>query len=179
MTVQTGDTAPDFTATTSSGHTITLQSLLDKGPACLVFLRFLGCPLSRLRLTELEEELDQFKGQNLQLLVILETRPDRAHLYLEKRDMHVELVPDLERKLYDLYDVKSGGVLPMLNPKVLSKATKATIKGHMHGPFEGNELQLPAAFIIGKDGKIKFTHYGAHPADTIPTADILSASASI
>jgi hypothetical protein len=43
----------------------------------------------------------------------------------------------------------------------------------MHGAFEGNELQLPAAFIIDKDKKFTYVNYGEHPADTASTDSIL------
>ena len=174
MPLQTGQLAPDFTATVAGGEKIQLSSLIKDGPVCVIFLRFMGCPLSRLRMAELEQELGAYSNKNLRLFVVLESRHDRVEHYLTKKNLHIEVLPDLERKLFDLYDVKPGGVEALLNPAVLTKGTKATLKGHMHGPFEGNELQLPAAFIIGQDGKLTYVNYGLHAADMAPTEQIVA-----
>jgi hypothetical protein len=44
---------------------------------------------------------------------------------------------------------------------------RSTLKGNLHGPFEGDELQKPAAFLINPQGKIALAHYGKNIADII------------
>ncbi len=174
MPLKTGQSAPDFTATTARGEPVRLRSLLEAGPVCVIFLRFMGCPLSRLRMAELEQELDAYRDRNLRLFVVLESRPDRVERYLTRKGLQLEVLPDRGRKLFDRYDVKPGGFGALLHPAVLSTGAKATVKGHLHGAFEGNELQLPAAFVIGQDGKLTYVNYGLHAADTAPTERIVT-----
>ena len=38
--------------------------------------------------------------------------------------------------------------------------------GYKHGACEGNELQLPAAFVVDKEGRISYAHYGKSAGDT-------------
>ena len=38
--------------------------------------------------------------------------------------------------------------------------------GYKHGACEGNELQLPAAFVVDKERCISYAHYGKSAGDT-------------
>lgn len=174
MTLEINDQAPDFDAVLTGGESINFKKELKKGPICLIFLRYIGCPICRQRLSELEGELSQYIKQNLRLIVVLESPIERVENYFFKKAFNLQALPDPDRKLYDLYDVGKGGVKAMLNPQVLKSAAKATIQGHMHGALGGSELQLPAAFIATKDGKLAYVNYGEHPADTPTTETILA-----
>ena len=178
MAFNTGEQAPNFTATQLNGEKIELDEMIKSQSVCIIFLRFMGCPLTRLRLAELEKEIEKYNAKQLKLLIVFESTMDRTQKYTTKKGLHLDIVPDLHRELYDLFDVQPGGVVAMLNPNVLLKAGEATIKGHMHGAFEGNELQLPAAFIIDQNSKFTYVNYGEHPADTVKT-DIILESVSI
>jgi len=173
MAFSKGNTAPDFSATLTSGEEINLADMIKDQSVCLIFLRFLGCPLTRLRIAELEKEIEKYQVNDLRLIVVFESTVDRTQKYMTRKGLSLDILVDEQRKLYDLFDVQPGGVLKMLNPNVLKKAGEATIKGHMHGAFEGNELQLPAAFIIDKDKTFSYVNYGEHPADTVSTDSIL------
>ena len=50
------------------------------------------------------------------------------------------------------------------------KADKCKAYGFEHGDYEGNELQLPAMFIVGKDGTVEFAHYAKGIVD-MPVID--------
>ncbi len=174
MTLSANQKAPNFVVDIVGNSAITLSEALKNGPVCLVFLRYLGCPLSRWRLSELEQEQGEFGDKNIQLLVVMESDPGRIEGYLDTKGVNIRVVADKERKLYDLYDVKAGGITAMLHPSVLPKAAKAMVKGHMHGAFEGKELQTPAVFVIKQDGNLGYVHYGKHVADTVSTEQILN-----
>ena len=173
MAFNVGDLAPNFTASLVDGESIELDQLIKSQSVCVIFLRFLGCPLTRLRMAELETEIDKYSLNDLKLLVVFESTPDRTQKYISRKGLHLDIIPDTKRELYDLYDVQPGGFLKMLKPQVLKKSGEATIKGHMHGAFEGNELQLPAAFIIDKQRHFSYVNYGDHPADAVKTDLIL------
>jgi peroxiredoxin len=48
---------------------------------------------------------------------------------------------------------------------LLKKIEQARSKGFKHGTYEGNELQLPATFLINSQKKIEFVYYGKDYAD--------------
>ena len=174
MTLSVDQKAPDFTIGVVGSNAISLSEELKNGPVCLVFLRYLGCPLSRWRLSELVQEQGEFADKNVQVIVVMESNPGRVEGYLDAKGVPLRVVADKERKLYDLYDVKAGGITAMLHPSVLPKAAKAMVKGHMHGAFEGKELQTPAVFVVRQDGNLGYVYYGKHVADTVSTEQILS-----
>ena len=173
MTFSINTSAPDFTAKLVNGEEIQLTEMIKTQSVCIIFLRFLGCPLTRLRLAELEKEIEKYKTSELKLIVVFESTVERTQKYMTRKGLTMDIVVDEQRKLYDMFDVKPGGFMKMLNPGVLKKSGEATIKGHLHGAFEGNELQLPAAFIIDKDQQFSYVNYGEHPADAVATDSIL------
>ena len=44
--------------------------------------------------------------------------------------------------------------------ELLERAEEARRQGFEHGPYEGNERQSPADFIVSKEGKIEYANYG-------------------
>ncbi len=55
----------------------------------------------------------------------------------------------------------------------MDKIRKAAAAGYTHGEFEGNELQLPAAFVADSQGRLLWAHYGVSAGD-VPGADQLA-----
>lgn len=174
MTLNINDEAPDFDAVLTGGETINLRKELNKGPVCLIFLRYIGCPICRQRLAELEGELNQYSQQNIRLIVVLESPMERVEDYFFRNGFNIQALPAPDRELYDLYHVSKGTVTAVLNPQVLKSAAKATLNGHMHGALGGSERQLPAAFVVTKEGKFAYVNYGEHAADTPSTETILT-----
>jgi peroxiredoxin len=171
--LKAGDKAPVFQAQSAFGREVDLEGLLKEGPVVLIFLRFVGCPLSRMRLAGLAEDQARFQARGAKLLVVLESSAERVRKYISKRSMSGMFVPDPERRLFDLYQVRPGNLGQMFHPLTVAATVKATLKGHMHGAFEGNTLQLPADFVIGADGILKLARYGAHQADNATTDELL------
>ncbi|MFR2846940.1 MAG: hypothetical protein ACLTC4_07245 [Hungatella hathewayi] len=48
---------------------------------------------------------------------------------------------------------------------MLKKMGAARAAGLTHGAYEGNELQLPAIFLVEPGLTVKRAHYGTTPAD--------------
>ncbi|MBV1881592.1 MAG: redoxin domain-containing protein [Pseudomonadales bacterium] len=176
MTLKLNDDAPDFNAILTGNEPFNFHKALNRSPICLIFLRYIGCPICRQRLTELEGELNQYIKQDVRLIVVLESPMDRVEDYFFKKAFNLQAIPDPDRKLYDLFDVEKGKIGAILHPQVLKSAAKATVKGHMHGAPGGSETQLPAAFVATKDAKLAYVNYGEHAADTPPTETILANS---
>ncbi len=60
------------------------------------------------------------------------------------------------RSFYKLLDIKAAASMEdMLGPEAKrEKIGKARGMGFVHGEYEGEELQLPAAFILDRDMKL-------------------------
>lgn len=169
-----GDRATDFETVTAKGRRVALSGLLTKGPVVLVFLRYVGCPLCRMHLEELQRETRNVSESGYQLLVVLESSSENILKYWEKKKLSLEVLPDIKRNLFDQFDVGPTKVTKALRPAVLAAMVKATLRGHFHGAFEGSEFQPPALFVIGADGVLIYAHYGSHPADLPGVASVLA-----
>jgi peroxiredoxin len=52
----------------------------------------------------------------------------------------------------------------------MEKIEKSKARGYVHGEYEGEELQLPAVFIVDKDLKVIYSKYAKDLSD-IPDID--------
>jgi peroxiredoxin len=56
--------------------------------------------------------------------------------------------------------------------KMRAKRERIQAAGIVHGKYEGNELKLPALFVVDKNASVLYAHYAKNIAD-MPTADEL------
>jgi len=111
--------------------------------------------------------------------VVVQSTEKRVKEYILKKGIKFNMIPDHERRIYELYGVAKGGVAAFLAPAVMVASIRATLKGNFHGPFEGDELQKPASFIIGPDGKLAFSEYGKNIADVTKEVKLFEAFAQV
>ena len=55
----------------------------------------------------------------------------------------------------------------------MKKGQAAAKAGYTHGDYEGNELQLPALFIVDEDGTVSYAHYAKNIADMPGVQEVL------
>ena len=66
----------------------------------------------------------------------------------------VPRISDPDRKLYEAFELKRGGIGQVMGPRVWWKGFKSTIlKGHLPGKPGHDVFQLPGAFLV-MDGEI-------------------------
>ena len=74
-----------------------------------------------------------------------------------------------EQQLFQQFEViPAKSMLGMLSLKVFSKMKRAKEAGLTHGKYEGEEKQLPAAFLLSNKGEVIFAHYARNLTD-LPT----------
>jgi peroxiredoxin len=125
----------------------------------------LGCPLCKEKLEELKEALPRFREKSIKPAAVVQSTPKRVSSYAERVGMPIMLVPDREKELYALFGLRRGGVLDYMAPSVMGATIRATFKGHMHGRFEGDEFQVPGAFLLSPEGEVLRAHYGKNVSD--------------
>ena len=68
------------------------------------------------------------------------------------------------------FEIKAAESLEGLKAgNIAEKVADAKSMGLSHGEYEGNELQLPAMFIVDGNNKVIYSHYAKDGAD-IPRA---------
>jgi peroxiredoxin Q/BCP len=175
MKLNKGDVAPDFTVDVSTGGKWMLGDRKGKKRVVVSFLRYLGCPFCQQRIHELNAKMDDFAKAGVDVIAILEGTVKRVTEYGAKHGIRLPVGADKEKRVFELYGAGRGKLTMMLKPHVLTRTIGVTLKGYMHGMPGGDELQLPADFIIGKDGKVELAHYGTDPTDSLPVDELLAA----
>ncbi|EKN70649.1 alkyl hydroperoxide reductase/ Thiol specific antioxidant/ Mal allergen [Neobacillus bataviensis LMG 21833] len=174
--VQLGMKAPEFTFNTPWLESNQLYDVLENKKTILMFLRYYGCSLCQLDIATLISGYEKIKGNNAQVLVVLQTEPALISEQVNHEKMPLTIVCDPERVFFNLYGVEPGkSESDLLSEEVLEKLKTAKERGisKIDNGGKQNELQLPATFIINPDGNIVYAHYGTHAADIPNVNDLI------
>jgi len=169
------DTAPDFRFDAPWKQGLQFYRQIEGKPAVLVFLRYLGCPVCQMEMANFKNSFNLFKNKGAGLFVAIQSPPSTVARVTGPKDWPFTIICDPESKIFKLYGVEPGGIIKYLHPAGLIAAVKATVKGYRHGKFEGRETQLPAAFVISSEKKIRFAYYGKTLSD-VPAPSTLAAN---
>ncbi len=172
--LKAGAIAPDFGIDTPWKKGLKLSDFTKKGKTVLIFLRYMGCPICQMRISELRKEIVEFNRRKVNLLVVLQSTPDNITCMVSEKDIPFTIVCDAGQKVFGLYHVQPGSFFRYATPGSIVKAIKATRLGFRHGKYEGNERQLPAAFVLGPDRRVLWAHYGRSVSDVPKTEAILA-----
>ena len=163
--ISAGTTSPDFTFETPWEKSLKFHDFLKKDEALLIFLRYIGCPLCQLKISEIKKGMKQFKATNTNIFIVLQSRPEIIRETTNENDLPITIVCDPDMKIFKLYEVYPGSIFRYITPGVLKKALQAKKEGFAHGKSEGKELQLPAVFLIDTDKTVRYAYYGKNIGD--------------
>ena len=172
-----GDVMPNFLYATPFRSELSLEDTVRQvnGKTAIVFLRYFGCTLCQLDLHTYAGAYDKITKNGGQLLVVLQSDPEGLAQQITPESFPYEIICDPEKKLYNELSVGSApSMLRMMSPGMVLKGIKATAKGYKHGAYEGDELQLPAVFVMTPDRCLTHVHYGRDAGD-VATAKELAA----
>ena len=174
--LETGSIMPDFTYDTPFAKGLTLAQTVKAAPkTALVFLRYFGCTLCQLDLHRLAQQYDTVTANGGQVLVVLQSDPDGIAAQIGPDTFPFAIVCDPEQTLYRQFSIEAAPSKAQLaDAKTLLKIAKATASGYKHGAYEGNELQLPAVFVMDAARKLSHVHYGSSAGD-VPDPEQLAA----
>ena len=173
--LEIGQMMPDFDYVTpfTTGHT--LAETAAKAPkTALVFLRYWGCPLCQYDIHLLAQAYDEITAAGGQLLVVLQSDPAGLADQLGAPDkLPFPIICDPDQKLYqDFCIAPAPSMAKMADLKMVGRIIKATSLGFKHGAYEGDEQQLPAAFVVDGDRKILYAHYAKSVSDMPDAAEL-------
>lgn len=173
--LEVGQILPDFEYVTpfTEGNTIAQTAAKAKKTA-LVFLRYWGCTLCQYDIHLLAQAHGGIVANGGQMFVVLQSDPAKLAGELGKADaLPFEIICDPEQKLYKQFQIEAAASMAkMADLKMLGKAIKATKAGFKHGEYEGEEKQLPAAFVVDSDCRLLYAHYAATVSDMPDAAEL-------
>lgn len=174
--LKVGDVMDDFTYTTpfETGKTLSAEAKKASRTA-VIFLRYFGCTLCQYEIHKLIVNYDKLTKNGGNIMVVLQSDPAIAGEGLRKEDIPFDLVCDAKAELYIHNSVfPAESFAELTDAKTMAKIMEARKEGFTHGKYEGSELQLPATFVLDKDRKVLYAHYGRSASD-IPTINELEA----
>jgi len=168
----TGEKAPDFKFTTAWDDDVNFYDAAGKHPAVLIFLRYYGCPVCRMEMAKMKQEIDLIRKKDGRVFVVLQSTPETIASLIKRDDFPFTIICDPRGIIFQRYGVETGGLIRYLHPAGLIASIKAIGHGFRHGKFEGKETQLPAAFAIAADKIVQYAYYGESISD-IPSLAIM------
>lgn len=157
--LRVGDEAPEIVKSSLNVGEFELSDLRGKERFYLVFSRYFGCPICQLDFKELLEKAEEIQRHG-KIVYITQSGEENAKKYIGDRVVPFPILLDPEEP-YSLYKAYGIGDFSREDiPKIRERAVEARKQGFEHGPYEGNERQSPADFIISKEGKVEYANYG-------------------
>lgn len=173
--IEVGQQMRDFTFDTPFRSGVKLSEAAEGKMTAIVFLRYFGCTLCQYDIHKYAKNYDVIQAAGGKLLVGLQSDPVKMAEDLGAEDkLPFTFICDPEQELYKEFSIEAAeSRLKMAGPGTLAKIAKAKAEGYEHGRYEGEELQLPAVFVVTPDLKVTYVHYGK-TADDVPNAKELA-----
>jgi peroxiredoxin len=147
--------APDFTAKDQNGKTINLKSELKKNEVVVVFYRGEWCPFCNKELKALEDSLQWIRSKGAIVLAISPEKSENISKTIEKTKASYSILHDEGLKIMKSYDVAF-----QVDSLTLTKYKAYGIDfTAANGKSNGNNLPVPAVYVINKKGQITYRHF--------------------
>ena len=150
--VSAGDIVAPFELLTVEGGSLSLEQLVSKGPAVLVFFRFAGCPACNIAIPYYERNLQPaLKRRGVPLVAISPQVPERLKDIKDKHHLTLQVASDKDNAL--------GQRLGILYSFDEASRQAALAKDPGIGAITGTgtwELPQPTVVVIGRDQRVHF-----------------------
>lgn len=167
-----GEILPDIIVDTPFQKEVSLKQLAAGKHTMLLFLRYYGCSLCQLDMRELKENYDKIEASGGQAVVVLQSDPDKLAQQLGGPEAFpYQIVCDPQLTLYQRFAIfPAVSQMDLYGPRLMEKMAEVQRKGIEHGAYEGDEMQIPAAFAVNSSMELLYVHYGQGLGDT-PNAE--------
>jgi peroxiredoxin len=163
--------APDFKGKDQNGNDVVLKDLRKKGAVVIIFYRGYWCPYCNRELQKLEDSLQLIKEKGAQLIAITPEKQEGIAKTIEKTKASYSIITDEELKIMKAYDVAY-----QVDTKTIDRYKMANIDLAANNGQKPDAVYLPvpAVYIIGKDGEIKYRYFEEDYKKQATVKDILN-----
>lgn len=163
-----GDVAPDFTAKNQNNKEVNLKELLKSGSVVLLFYRGEWCPYCNRQLKALEDSLSLIREKGANIIAISPEKLENINKTIEKTKVTFNIVTDENSQIMNAYKVAFE-----LDEKTTKKYKGWGIDLTEKNGSNGNNLPVPAVYIINKEGKITYRYFDVNYAKRVSVQEIL------
>lgn len=164
--VNVGHKAPNFSLPDQLGDTVTLSSVLQRGPAVLVFYRGDWCPYCDLTLRAYQRILPQIEALGASLIAISPQTPDNTLTTVEKKELTFSALSDVGNMVARTYG------LVFVTPEAARHPGISAANGD-----QSWELPVPGTFVIARDGTINLAFVDPNWTHRLEPTELLKALA--
>lgn len=149
-----GDKAPAFEGKDQNSKTVKLNDLLQKGDVVVVFYRGQWCPFCNKYLTSLQDSLGMIQKKGASVVAISPETMEGVGMTTTKTKATFSVIHDADLKITTAYKVNYA----------VSKEMQEQLAGYgldlnKTNGENGNNLPVPATYIISKTGVIKYVFF--------------------
>ncbi|MBL4668878.1 MAG: redoxin domain-containing protein [Flavobacteriales bacterium] len=167
--LQVGDMAPIIVGRSLNGEHINSGEILKEKNIVLIFYRGEWCPICSRYLSNLNDSLKYIVDENAEIFVVGPETFENATKTIKKTKGDFILIPDTLFQIEKDYDV-------MFN---VTKKYQGKIKTFLRTDIAKNNnqeeatLPVPATYIIGQDGLIKWRHFNYNYSERATIKEII------
>lgn len=163
-----GDIAPDFTAKNQNNKDVNLKELLKSGSVVILFYRGEWCPYCNRQLKALEDSLVLIKAKGANIIAVSPEKLENIYKTIEKTKVTYNVVTDENSQIMNAYKVAFE-----LDEKTTEKYKGYGINLMERNGSSGNNLPVPAVYIINKEGKITYKYFDVNYKNRASVQEIL------
>lgn len=170
--MQVTDAFAQATLIDTQGETVVMESLWEKQPAVIVFLRHFGCMFCREQATQLAEHYQDILDLDGEAYAIGNGTAKMAKEFAEAYKLPFPLYTDPSRKSYELagFQRKLG-----LGLRSFKKARETLKSGHRQGRTQGDAKQQGGGLVILTGGDRVWSHIDRYAGDLANIKQMVSA----
>jgi len=167
--LKVGMKAPDFTLKAPNGTTVKLSEELKKQPVVLMFYRGQWCPICTRYLAEFQKSVPQIAAKGAKIIAITPETNQGIAKTVEKTKIDFTVLNDINESVMSSYKV-----LFSVTDEYQERIRKGKeIDIAMNNGKTMAQLPVPATYVIGQDGIIKFVQFDLNYKNRASVADIV------
>jgi peroxiredoxin len=170
--LRTGDAAPALQVQPVFGTQIRLPPKPEQGDIVLLLVRRLGCPFAKESLALAQQWFAEFDRLGVTVLAITQSGVKLAQDFVPRHQLLFPLVTDPEGSVHERYEIEHVGMEKALIGALAKRGPHGLLNVVMaHGWLPGTDVQnrahgqLPAEFLVSREGELRYVHYADSIAD--------------
>jgi peroxiredoxin len=167
--LKVGDAAPMFTAKDQNGKTVNLKQALKNGPVVMLFYRGQWCPFCNKQLSHFTDSLQMLTAKGATILAITPETGENVQKTIEKTKASFPVLQDEGMAIMKQYKVNFA-----VDENTVAKYKGYGIDFDKANGSNGASLPVPATYIIGKDGIVKYVFFNTDYRKRASVQEILN-----
>ncbi len=112
----------------------------------------------------MRKDQQRFEQAGGRVGVVTMGTPEQAAAFRQRRELTFPCLADPDREAYRAFGLGRGTLGQIAGPAVWGAGIKALARGGIGVPV-GDTMQMPGAFIIDREGVVRWVHYPANQAE--------------